>query len=286
MAQSREVALLRRYVARELGDWSAYDEIALPLDKLKRLASLNQSLYSDTKFIWPGCSFPAKRARIRTAFDRGPLPVLRRTGHRFCAQCRRIQSQRPDRQMLLRRVAAKVAQIKYAFGERKCSAPRLSPAFSARATRVVDNFSARVATRTGFFDIEAFRLAVASVFQMRYRYRALSLDLRPAVSSPHNCGTILLRRRTRRLPTGPPKVVGKPDRRPGLWLDCRSVLRGWAVSECNISSIRQAVIVFRRCGDEVQRFRFVEKPSRFISSTLLNFYRPSSQRWPASRART
>ena len=84
----------------ELGDWSAYDEISLPLEKLKRWHPLNQSLYVGYKVHLAGLLLSGKGDRtLRTASTEGRYPFLDERVTDFCAITAAIQSQRVNGQM-------------------------------------------------------------------------------------------------------------------------------------------------------------------------------------------
>ena len=101
MGQSRE-HLYSSEMWHELGDWSAYDEITLPLDKLKRWHPLNQSLYVGYKVHLAGLLLSGKGDRtLRTASTEGRYPFLDEQVTDFCAVTARIQSQRPNGQMVV-----------------------------------------------------------------------------------------------------------------------------------------------------------------------------------------
>ena len=85
VGQSRE-SLYSSDMWHELGNWSPYDEITLPLDKLRRWHPLNQSLYVGYKVHLAGLLLSSRGDRaLRTASTEGRYPFLDEQVTDFCA---------------------------------------------------------------------------------------------------------------------------------------------------------------------------------------------------------
>ena len=89
IAQSRE-RLYSAEMWRRLGSYSAYDELSLPYERMRRWHPLNQSLYAAYKVMLPGMLLSAKGDRaLRTASTEGRYPFLDEKVVDFCAKSRR-----------------------------------------------------------------------------------------------------------------------------------------------------------------------------------------------------
>ena len=99
MAQSRERLYTPR-VWRRLDGYSAYDDVPMPADRIRRRHPLNQSLYMSYQIMLPGLLMAAKGDRVDAPFrHRGRYPFLDERVVAFCAAWRRSTSSRLDRQM-------------------------------------------------------------------------------------------------------------------------------------------------------------------------------------------
>jgi asparagine synthase (glutamine-hydrolysing) len=216
MGQSRE-SLYSSEMWRELGDWSAYDEITLPLDKLKRWHPLNQSLYVGYKVHLAGLLLSGKGDRaLRTASTEGRYPFLDEEVTDFCTQLPPEYKVRGlTDKWLLRRVAAKVAPSQIRTRRKEMFRATMSPAFlrPERPAWVDQLLSPESLRATGLFNAEGVRLARRVQFsKSRYSLSRFSLDLGLAgvISTQlwHHlyCGGGLAD-----LPTwSPPKAVERP----------------------------------------------------------------------------
>jgi asparagine synthase (glutamine-hydrolysing) len=181
IGQSRE-SLYSSEMWRELGDWSAYDEITLPLEKLKRWHPLNQSLYVGYKVLLAGLLLCGKGDRaLRTASTEGRYPFLDEEVTNFCAQLPPEYKVRGlTDKWLLRRVAAKVAPNQIRKRRKEMFRATMSPAFlrPERPAWVDQLLSPESLRATGFFNVEGVRLARRMQFsKSRYSLSRFSLDL-------------------------------------------------------------------------------------------------------------
>ena len=181
MGQSRE-SLYSSAMWHELGDWSAYDEITLPLDKLRRWHPLNQSLYVGYKVHLAGLLLSGKGDRaLRTASTEGRYPFLDEQVTDFCTQLPPEYKVRGlTDKWLLRRVAAKVAPDQICTRRKEMFRATMSPAFFRRTRPVwVDQLLSPESLRTtGFFDVEGVRRArQMQRSRSRYSLERFSLDL-------------------------------------------------------------------------------------------------------------
>jgi asparagine synthase (glutamine-hydrolysing) len=180
MGQSRE-HLYSSEMWHELGDWSAYDEITLPLDKLKRWHPLNQSLYVGYKVHLAGLLLSGKGDRtLRTASTEGRYPFLDEQVTDFCAQLPPEYKVRGlTDKWLLRRVASKVAPKQIRTRRKEMFRATMSPAFLQpdRPIWVDQLLSSESLQATGFFDAEGVRLARRmQLSKSRYSLSRFSLD--------------------------------------------------------------------------------------------------------------
>jgi asparagine synthase (glutamine-hydrolysing) len=181
MGQSRE-SLYSSDMWHELGDWSAYDEITLPLDKLKRWHPLNQSLYVGYKVHLAGLLLSGKGDRaLRTASTEGRYPFLDEQVVDFCAQLPPEYKVRGlTDKWLLRRVAANIAPSQIRNRRKQMFRATLSPAFlrPGRPAWVDQLLSPDSLRATGFFNPEGVRLARQMQFsKSRFSLSRFSLDL-------------------------------------------------------------------------------------------------------------
>jgi asparagine synthase (glutamine-hydrolysing) len=181
MGQSRET-LYSSDMWRQLGDWSAYDEIALPLHKLRRWHPLNQSLYVGYKVLLAGLLLSGKGDRaLRTASTEGRYPFLDEHVTDFCAQLAPEYKVRGlTDKWLLRCVAAKVAPNHIHTRRKQMFRATMSPAFLRRERPMwVDQLLSPESLRaTGLFSIDGVRLARRMQFsKSQYSLSRFSLDL-------------------------------------------------------------------------------------------------------------
>ena len=88
IAQSRE-RLYSPDMWRRLGPFSAYNELSLPYERMRRWHPLNQSLYAAYKVMLPGMLLSGKGDRaLRTASTEGRYPFLDENVVDFCARSR------------------------------------------------------------------------------------------------------------------------------------------------------------------------------------------------------
>jgi asparagine synthase (glutamine-hydrolysing) len=165
-----------------LRDWSAYDEIALPLDKLSRWHPLNQSLYVGYKVLLAGLLLSGKGDRaLRTASTEGRFPFLDEQVTDFCAQLPPEYKVRGlTDKWLLRRVAAKVAPNQIRTRRKEMFRATMSPAFlrTDRPVWVDQLLSPESLRATGYFNVEGVRLArQMQLSKSRYSLSRFSLDL-------------------------------------------------------------------------------------------------------------
>jgi asparagine synthase (glutamine-hydrolysing) len=181
MGQSRE-SLYSSDMWDHLRDWSAYDEIALPLKKLSRWHPLNQSLYVGYKVLLAGLLLSGKGDRaLRTASTEGRFPFLDEQVTDFCAQLPPEYKVRGlTDKWLLRRVAAKVAPNQIRTRRKEMFRATMSPAFLRpdRPVWVDQLLSPESLRATGYFNVEGVRLArQMQLSKSRYSLSRFSLDL-------------------------------------------------------------------------------------------------------------
>jgi asparagine synthase (glutamine-hydrolysing) len=181
VAQSRET-LYSPQMWDLLGDWSAYDEVQLPVERLKRWHPLNQSLYVGYKIHLPGHLLSGKGDRaLRSASTEGRYPFLDEEVIDFCAQLPPEYKVRGlTDKWLLRRVAANVAPNQIRSRRKQMFRATMSPAFlrPARPTWVDQLISPDSLRSTGFFDVEGVQRArKAQLSKSKYSLARFSLDM-------------------------------------------------------------------------------------------------------------
>ena len=181
LGQSREL-LYSPGMWNELGDWSAYEELTFPAEKLKRWHPLNQSLYMGYKTLLQGMLLSGKGDRaVRAASTEGRYPFLDERVVEFCAQLpTRYKVRGRTDKWLLRRVAAKVAPQQIRTRRKQMFRATMSQAFfrPERPAWVDQLLSPESLRTTGFFDpagIERARSMQHS--SSRYSIGRFSLDM-------------------------------------------------------------------------------------------------------------
>jgi asparagine synthase (glutamine-hydrolysing) len=167
---------------QQLGDWSAYDEITLPLERIRRWHPLNQSLYVGYKGLLPGLLLSGKGDRaLHTASTEGRYPFLDEQVIDFCARLSpEYKVKRLTDKWLLRRVAAKVAPNQIRTRRKHMFRATMSPAFlrPGRPVWVDQLLSPESLRATGFFDPAGVHLArQMQLSKSRYSLARFSLDL-------------------------------------------------------------------------------------------------------------
>jgi asparagine synthase (glutamine-hydrolysing) len=181
IGQSRET-LYSPDMWRQLGDWSAYDEITLPLERLKRWHPLNQSLYVGYKMLLPGLLLSGKGDRaMRTASTEGRYPFLDEQVVDYCAQLAPEYKLRGfTDKWLLRRVAANVAPNQILGRRKEMFRATMSPAFLQRQRPAwVDQLLSPESIRaTGLFNPDGIhRARQMQQSRSRYSLARFSFDL-------------------------------------------------------------------------------------------------------------
>lgn len=179
--QSREF-LYSGEMWKQLGDWSAYDDLAVPTERMKRWHPLNQSLYAGYKVHLPGSLLMGKGDRaLRASSTEGRYPFLDEDVIDFCAQLPpRYKVRGLTDKWLLRRVAAKIAPNQIRSRQKEMFRATMSPAF-LRPTRPawVDELLSPASLRaTGFFDPAAVLQARnMQLSRSKYSLARFSLDM-------------------------------------------------------------------------------------------------------------
>ena len=162
MGQSREL-LYSGEMWRRLDRWSAYDELAIPTERLRRWHPLNQSLYAGYKVLLPGLLLSGKGDRaLRTASTEGRYPFLDEEVIDFCAQLpTEYKVNGFTDKWLLRRVAAKVAPNPVRNRRKEMFRATMSPVFfrAGRPAWVDQLLSPESLRATGYFNPAGVRLA-------------------------------------------------------------------------------------------------------------------------------
>jgi asparagine synthase (glutamine-hydrolysing) len=162
MAQSRE-RLYSDDLWSRLGDYSAYEDVPVPLERMRRWHPLNQSLYTSYKVMLPGMLLAAKGDRAtRSSSTEGRYPFLDEQVVDFCSGLA------PDYKLrwrtdkwLLRRVAANVLPPPIARRTKTMFRANMGKAFvRPDRPRWVDQLLSPESLRaTGYFNPEAVQLA-------------------------------------------------------------------------------------------------------------------------------
>lgn len=180
VGQSREW-LYSANMWAELGDWSAYDEVKLPSERLRRWDPLNQSIYVGYKTLLGGHLLASKGDRpARAASTEGRYPFLDEEFVEFCSRLApQYKVRRFTGKWLLRQVAERVAPGRIAARRKQMFRASMSEAFLGDDRPPwVDQLLSRDSLRaTDYFD--AARVARAREIQRRgWRFspRRISLD--------------------------------------------------------------------------------------------------------------
>jgi asparagine synthase (glutamine-hydrolysing) len=181
LGQSREW-LYSPQMWRELGDWSAYDELRFPIDRLKRWHPLNQSLYIGNTTHLPGLLLSGKGDRpLHAASTEGRYPFLDEEVIAFCAQLPPHYKVRGlTDKWILRRVAARVAPDQIRSRRKVMFRATMSPAFlrPQRPAWVDQLLSPESLAATGYFDPAGVLLArEMQLRKSRYSLKRFSLDM-------------------------------------------------------------------------------------------------------------
>jgi asparagine synthase (glutamine-hydrolysing) len=162
MAQSRE-RLYTPELWRRLDGYSAYDEVQIPADRIKRWHPLNQSLYTSYQVMLPGLLMAAKGDRAaRHSATEGRYPFLDERVVEFCAGLAPKYKLRGwTDKWLLRRLAKRVLPHQIARRTKTMFRANLGKAFiAADRPRWVDQLLSPESLRaTGYFDLQAVQLA-------------------------------------------------------------------------------------------------------------------------------
>jgi asparagine synthase (glutamine-hydrolysing) len=168
MAQSRE-RLYTPELWRRLDGYSAYDDVPVPADRIKRWHPLNQSLYMSYQIMLPGLLLAAKGDRAtRHSATEGRYPFLDERVVEFCAGLApKYKLRGLTDKWLLRRVAARVLPAPIAKRKKTMFRANMGKAFvAADRPRWVDQLLSPESLRTtGYFDPNAVRMA--SEIQLR-----------------------------------------------------------------------------------------------------------------------
>src|SRR5262249_19109942 len=154
-AQSREY-LYSNEMWRQLSDWSAYNEVKLPTERLKHWHPLNQAIYVGYKTLLPGLLVAAKGDRpLRAASTEGRYPFLDEQVVDFCATVApHFKLRGLTDKWLLRQVAANVAPNQIGSRRKTMFRATMSPAFlrDKRPVWVDELLSPQSLAATGYFD--------------------------------------------------------------------------------------------------------------------------------------
>jgi asparagine synthase (glutamine-hydrolysing) len=180
-SQSREY-LYSNEMWRQLSDWSAYDEVKLPLERLKRWAPLNQAIYVGYKTLLPGLLLAGKGDRpLRAASTEGRYPFLDEQVVDFCSTLPpRFKLRGLTDKWLLRQVAANVAPHQIGARRKTKFRATMSPAFlrDSRPVWVDQLLSPQSLSATGYFDpVKVSRAREIQLRKSKYSLQRFSLDM-------------------------------------------------------------------------------------------------------------
>jgi asparagine synthase (glutamine-hydrolysing) len=180
MGQSRE-QLYSTDMWRRLGPFSAYNELSLPYERIRRWHPLNQSLYAAYKVMLPGMLLSGKGDRaLRSASTEGRYPFLDESVIDFCAQIAPEYKLRGwTDKWLLRRMADRIAPGQFRSRKTMFRA-NLGKAFLGpqRPLWVDQLLSRESLARTGLFDFTGVQSARAMQRRKpRWSLRRFSLDM-------------------------------------------------------------------------------------------------------------
>jgi asparagine synthase (glutamine-hydrolysing) len=180
-AQSREY-LYSNEMWRQLTNWSAYDEVKLPAERIKRWHPLNQAIYVGYKTLLPGLLLAGKGDRpLRAASTEGRYPFLDEQVVDFCSALPpHYKLRRLTDKWLLRKVAASVAPHQIGSRRKTMFRATMSPAFlrDSRPAWVDQLLSPASLTATGYFDpLKVSRAREIQRRKSKYSLQRFSLDL-------------------------------------------------------------------------------------------------------------
>jgi asparagine synthase (glutamine-hydrolysing) len=162
MAQSRE-RLFSRDLWKTLAGYSAYDDLALPPERMRRWDPLNQSLYLAYKVMLPGLLLAAKGDRpMHNASTEGRYPFLDETVIAFCACLDpRLKVRRLTDKRVLRILGRKILPPAIANRHKTMFRAHMSSTFLGpdRPAWVDQVLSPEALKATGYFDVEGVRFA-------------------------------------------------------------------------------------------------------------------------------
>jgi asparagine synthase (glutamine-hydrolysing) len=158
IAQTRE-RLYSRAMWDRLGSYSAYEDVAISAERIRRWHPLNQSIYAAYKVLLPGLLLAGKGDRVlRTASTEGRYPFLDENVVEFCS---RIAPEYKLRgwtdKWLLRQMAERVAPKQVQSRRKVMFRANMGTAFlGPRRPAWVDQLlSAESLAATGYFDAAA-----------------------------------------------------------------------------------------------------------------------------------
>ncbi len=180
IAQSRE-ELYSNGMWQSLGDWSAYGELKIPVERMKQWHPLNRAIYVAYKTLLPGMLLAGKGDRpIRAASTEGRYPFLDEQVVDFCAELAPQYKVRwfTDK-WLLRQVAAKIAPHQIGSRRKQMFRATMSRAFlrDSRPAWVDQLLSRESLNATGYFDpAKVQRAREIQKHKSRYSMHRFSLD--------------------------------------------------------------------------------------------------------------
>jgi asparagine synthase (glutamine-hydrolysing) len=180
LAQGREW-LYTSEMWRQLGNYSTYDELNFPWERMRRWHPLNQSIYAAYKVMLPGLLLAAKGDRaLRTASTEGRYPFLDEDVVDFCASIAPEYKLRGwTDKWLLRRLANRIAPTRFHGRSKTMFRANLGKIFlGPQRPNWVDQLLSRESlARTGWFDFTRVQLAREMQFRKpRRSLRRFAID--------------------------------------------------------------------------------------------------------------
>lgn len=181
MAQSRE-RLFSEGMWQRLDSYSAYDELPLTSERMKRWHPLNQSLYAAFKVMMPGLLLQAKGDRAaRCSSTEGRYPFLDENVIAFCSQLpTNYKLKGCTDKRLLRAVASRVLPQTIARRPKTMFRANMGKVFLGpnRPTWIDELLSPESLRATGYFDPRGVQFARDIQFQKgRKSLRRFSMDM-------------------------------------------------------------------------------------------------------------
>jgi asparagine synthase (glutamine-hydrolysing) len=181
IAQSRE-RLYSRAMWDRLGNYSAYDDLAISAERIRRWHPLNQSIYAAYKVLLPGLLLAGKGDRVlRTASTEGRYPFLDENVVEFCSRIA------PDYKLrgwtdkwLLRQMAERVAPKQVQSRRKVMFRANMGSAFLGpqRPAWVDQLLSSESLAATDYFDATAVNDACAMLRNSgRRRLQRFAFDM-------------------------------------------------------------------------------------------------------------